>query len=42
MKELAICNKSGEKLLMKYKNLFDNLIEDGPVYLEVIGNKVTF
>ena len=42
MKNIAIYNKSGEKLLIKYKKLFGNLILDGPVYLEVISNKVTF
>ena len=42
MKDLDTCNKAGKKLLMKYTNLFGNLIVDGPVYLEVINNKVTF
>ncbi len=30
------------KITNKYKNLFKNLILDGPVYLVVINNKVTF
>ena len=30
------------KITNKYKNLFNNLILDGPVYLVVINNKVTF
>ena len=42
MRNLETCNKAGEKLLMKYTNLFGNLIVDGPVYLVVISNKVTF
>ena len=35
MKDLDSCKKAGEKSLMKYINLFGNLIVDGPVYLEV-------
>jgi len=42
MKDLDTCNKAGEKIIMKFTNLFGNLIVDGPVYLEVINNKVTF
>jgi len=38
MKEVDTCNKQEKKLLMKYINLFGNLIVDGPVYLEVIKN----
>ena len=38
MKDLETCKKAGKKLLMKYTNLFGNLIVDGPVYLEVISN----
>jgi len=38
MKNLDTCKKAGEKLLIKYANLFGNLIVDGPVYLEVISN----
>ena len=30
------------KITNKYKNLFNNLILDGPVNLVVINNKVTF
>ena len=41
MKNLNLirCRK---KFLMKYSNLFGNLIVNGPIYLEVITNKVTF
>jgi len=42
MKDLDTCNKSGEKITNEYPNLFGNLIVDGPVFLEVISNKVTF
>ena len=42
MRDLVTCKKAGKKLLMKYTNLFGNLIVDGPVYLEVINCKVTF
>jgi len=41
-KILDTCNKSGEKLLMKYTKLLCHLIADVPEYLEVIRNKVIF
>ena len=42
MKDVDSCNRAGGRLLMKYKNLYGNLISDGLVYLEMIRNKVTF
>ena len=38
MKDLDTCKRQEKKLIMKYTNLFGNLIVDGPVYLEVISN----
>ena len=37
--DLIRCRK---KFLIKYSNLFGNFIVNGPIYLEVITNKVTF
>ena len=42
MKDLENFKIQVEKLLIEYTNLFGNLIVDGPVYLDVISNKVTF
>ena len=42
MKDLDNLIRKGGKLLMKYTNLFVNLIVNGPVCLQVIRIKVTF
>ncbi len=42
MRDLDNLIRKGGKLLMKYTNLFVNLIVNGPVCLQVIRIKVTF